>query len=134
MRHIFVIVATLLLGCTSGNDINSKITTDVLRDVSLSEQQGLLFGHYENVNNAYGDNYRGCCVLNLNRVILINYLIEKYEKDLGRSFKGQNMLLGTTNSKVWVIISPEVEGESPSYFIEFDKNSAENSGFSRMKD
>lgn len=134
MRHIFVIVATLLLGCASGNDINSKITTDVLRDVSLSEQQELLFGHYENVNNAYGDNYRGCCVLNSNRVILINYLIEKYEKDLGRSFEGQNMLLGTTNSKVWVIISPEVEEENPSYFIEFDKNSAKNSGFSRMKD
>jgi len=115
--------------------INKKLTPEMLQSIGTSNQQEMLFGHYENVNTVYGGSYKGCCVFDEDRIAIANFVVTFFEKETGQKFTDRNMLIGSTSNSLWIYIVPKnytSSSNEKSYFLEIDKETAEVSDFIAM--
>jgi len=118
---------------------HEMLTPEILQNVDTDHSKDMLFGHYENVNTAYGGSYKGCCVFDDNRILLANFVVRYFEQNTGQSFSENNMLIGSTSNSIWVYIVPKnisISTSAPSsqnsYFLEIDKKTAKVISFRKM--
>lgn len=136
MKQLILIplIALMLVACNQ-EAVNEKLTPEMVQNIETSNQQEMLFGHYENVNTVYGGSYKGCCVFDENRIAIANFVTTLFEKETGQKFTGRNMLIGSTSNSLLIYIVPtnnSISLAQKSYILEITKETAEVRTFREM--
>ena len=123
-----LIVLVLLTGCTPQNAVvKQTITPEIIQNIDTTSEQALLYGHYENVRTVYGGSYKGCCVLNEDRIKLAQFVMNLFEEKTGEEFGDRNMLIGSDAVSIIIDIEPSDRMKSLNpkrYYVKINKSTA----------